>query len=224
MFAFRGLLFSAAASAALLSNVNAKADTPVTITYVPNSVAEARIANGPWTLHSGLGRNPHDASGIVPPKGTKTPFNPPTAKFGTPYANYCVGGQVQTAQGFNPMQPYYFPFVRPNSGWIQGFFDYRPRNEQEATVSAISTDAGKSWIFKDQGLGLNPYCPADPTDPDNNNVIVGGVSTPYGSDAANAADNGLGHSFVMTVGGDQLLYQLNRPTIISTMISSSCTH
>src|SRR6516225_3909265 len=207
MRALRTLLSSTAAGVALLANVNASAD-PVALTYVPNSLAEASIANGPWTLHSELGRNRHDASGIVP--SIPAPYNPPTSKFGTPYASYCVGGQVQTAQGFNPMQPYYFPFVRPNSGWIQGFFDYRPRNEQEATVSAISTDAGKSWIFKDQGLGLNPYCPADPTDPDNNNVIVGGVSTPYGSDAANAADNGLGHSFVMTVGGDQLLYQLNR--------------
>ena len=208
MRALRTLLFSTAAGAALLAHANANADTPVAINYVPNSLAEAYIANGPWTLHSGLGRNPHDASGIVPT--IPTPYNPPTTKFGTPYKNYCVGGQVQTAQGFNPMQPYYFPFVRPNSGWIQGFFDYRPRNEQESTVTAISTDLGKSWVFKDQALGLNPYCPADPTDPDNNNVIVNGVSTPYGSNSANAADNGLGHAFVMTVGGDQLIYHLNR--------------
>jgi hypothetical protein len=174
MRALRSFLFSTAAGAALLANANA--DTPVTISYVPNSLAEAYIANGPWTLHSSLGRNPHDASGIVPT--IPTPYNPPITKFGTPYKNYCVGGQVQTAQGFNPMQPYYFPFVRPNSGWIQGFFDYRPRNEQESTVTAISTDLGKSWVFKDQALGLNPYCPADPTDPDNNNVIVNGVITP----------------------------------------------
>jgi hypothetical protein len=202
MLACRGLLFSAAAGAAVLANVDAKADMPVAITYVSNSLAEASIANGPWTLHSGLGRNRHDASGVLP-----SISKPP---FGTPYAGYCVGGQVQTAQGFNPMQPYYFPFVRPNSGWIQGFFDYRPRNEQEATVSAISTDGGKSWVFKDQALGLNPYCPADPTDPDNNNVIVSGVSVPYGSNSDNAGDNGLGHSFVMTIRGVQLLYQLNR--------------
>jgi len=209
MRALRTLLSSTAAGVALLANVNASAD-PVAITYVPNSLAEASIANGPWTLHSGLGRNRHDASGILPPTGTKTPFNPPTTKFGTPYANYCVGGQVQIAQGFNPMQPYYFPFVRPNSGWIQGFFDYRPRNEQESVVTAISTDLGQSWIFKDEALGLNPYCPADQSDPDNNNVIVSGVSVPYGSNSDNAADNGLGHPFVMTIGGVQFLYQLNR--------------
>ena len=105
MRALRTFLLSAAGGVALLANVNASADT--LITYVPNSLAEAYIANGPWTLHSNLGRNRHDASGIVP--NTPTPYNPPTMKFGTPYANYCVGGQVQTAQGYNPMQPYYFP-------------------------------------------------------------------------------------------------------------------
>ena len=69
--------------------------------------------------------------------------------------------------------------MRPNTGWIQGFFDYRPRNEQESVVTAISTDLGKRRVFKDQAVGLNPYCPADATDPDNNNVIVDGVSTDY---------------------------------------------
>src|SRR5215469_17017656 len=118
MLAFRGLLFSAAASTALLTNANA--DTPVSITYVPKSLAEASIAGGPWTLHQTAGRNPHDASGVAPPAGTKTPYNPPTTKFGTPYAGYCMRGQVQTAQGFNPMQPYYFPFARPIGWWIQG--------------------------------------------------------------------------------------------------------
>jgi hypothetical protein len=117
---------------------------------------------------------------------------------------------VATAQGINPMQPYYFPFVRGNDDYLEGFFDYRPRNEQEATVAAISLDRGKSWIFTGEALGLNPYCPADPTDPDNNNVSVNGVSTPYGSKPANAADNGLGHPFVMTVDGVQRIYHLNR--------------
>ena len=209
MRVFRALLLSTVISSVLVS-IDASADPPVAIGYVKKSLAEASIAGGPWTLHQKLGRNPHDASGILPPSGTKTPFNPPTTQFGTPYSGYCANGQVQTAQGFNPMQPYYFPFVRPNDGRLQGFFDYRPRNQQEAVVAAISTDLGKSWFFQGEALGLNPYCPADPTDPDNNNVIVSGVSVPYGSNSANAADNGLGHPFVMTIGGAQLLYQLNR--------------
>jgi hypothetical protein len=215
-----------ATSAALLPSVNAHdtADNPVTIEYVRNSLAEATIADGPWTLHQKAGRNSHDASGILPPSGTKTPFNPATTQYGTPYKNYCVNDRVQSAQGVNPMQPYYFPFVRKSgkhgggfsdywnkdSEYLEGFFDYRPRNEQEATVAAISLDWGKSWIFEGEAIGLNPYCPADQTDPDNNNVIVNGVSTPYGSSSANAADNGLGHPFVMTVDDVQLIYNLNR--------------
>jgi hypothetical protein len=204
----RTLLLSAAAAAALLANISADAGAAVSITYVPNSLAEAVIAEGPWTLHQRLGRNPHDASGILPTEAT--PFNPPTTAFGTPYKDYCVRGVIQTAQGVNPMQPYYFPFVRRKGPFLEGFFDYRPRNEEEATVAAISLDRGRSWIFEDEALRLNPFCPADPTDPDNNNVVVDGVSTPYGSNPNNAADNGLGHSFVLTVGGVERIYHLNR--------------
>src|SRR6516225_6697455 len=203
----RTLLLSTAASAALLANVNASADTPLTISYVPHSLTEAAIAAGPWTLHQ-MGRYPHDASGIVPP--ISTPYNPPTTAYGTPYKDYCIGGRMQTAEGVNPMQPYYFPFVRANDGYLEGFFDYRPRNEQEATVAAVSFDWGKRWVFTGEALGLNPYCPTDPTDPDNNNVIVDGMSVPYGSNSTNAADNGLGHAFVMTVAGVQRIYHLNR--------------
>ena len=103
--------------------------------------------NGPWTLHQSVGRNRHDASGIVP--SIPTPYNPPTTAFGTRYASYCVNARVQTAEGLNPMQPYYFPFVRENDGYIQGFFDYRPRKQQESVVTAISTDLGKSWFFEE---------------------------------------------------------------------------
>ncbi len=210
MRALRSLPLSTAAGAALLAAVNASADTPVAITFVPNSLTEATIADGPWTLHQMAGRNVHDASGVIPPSGVTTPYNPPTTAYGTPYKNYCVGGRVQTAQGVNPMQPYYFPFVRNNGEYLEGFFDYRPRNDQEATVAAISLDWGKRWIFTGEALGLNPYCPADPTDPDNNNIIVNGFSTPYGSNSANAGDNGLGHPVVMTVDGVQRVYHLNR--------------
>jgi hypothetical protein len=138
---------STAISVALLASVsvNARADSP--ITYVPNSLAEATITNGLWTLHQGRGRNPHDASGIVPP--IPTPYNPPTAAYSTPYKNYCLGDEVQTAQAINPLQPYYFPFVRKGNGkQLEGFFDYRPRNEDEATVTAISLDWGQSWIYR----------------------------------------------------------------------------
>jgi hypothetical protein len=184
MRVFRTLLLSTVISS-VLGSIDAGADPAVTLSYVPRSLTEASIAGGPWTLHQLAGKNRHDASGILPPLGTKTPFNPPTTQYGTPYNGYCTGGRVQGAQGVNPMQPNYFPFVRGKEDYLEGFFDYRPRNQQERTVAAISLDWGKSWIFTGQALGLNPYCPADPTDPDNNNVIVDGMSTPYGSNTAN---------------------------------------
>src|ERR1700753_915837 len=108
MRALRTLLFSTAAGVAVLGPVcgDANADPQVAITYIQKSLAEAYVAGGPWTLHQRGGRNPHDASGILPPSGVTTPYNPPTTAYGTPYANYCVGGQVQTAQRVNPMQPY----------------------------------------------------------------------------------------------------------------------
>jgi hypothetical protein len=108
------------------------------------------------------------------------------------------------------MQPYYFPFVRRGGDLLEGFFDYRPRNEEEATVSAISEDWGESWHFTGKALALNPYCPWDPTDPDNLNVNVNGTKTPYGADPASAADNGLGHAFVLSVKGEKRIYHLNR--------------
>src|ERR1700690_1805350 len=89
MSVIRSLLFSATASVALLANVaiTASAGTPVAITYVPNSLAESKIVGGPWNLHQDVGKNPHDASGILPT--IKTPFSPPTTAFGTPYNDYC---------------------------------------------------------------------------------------------------------------------------------------
>jgi hypothetical protein len=112
--------------------------------------------------------------------------------------------------GFSLMQPFYFPFVRRRGGVLEGFFDYRPRNQQEATVEAISNDWGASWIFMSKHLALNPYCPWDPTDPDKLNVDVNGVKTGYGSSSANAADNGQGHPTVLSVNGAQYVYTLNR--------------
>jgi len=98
------LLLSTAIST-VLASVDANADTPGAISYVSRSLAEASITGGPWTLHQIVGRNRHDASGIAPPSTVSTPYNPPTTAYGTPYESYCVDGQVQTAQGVNPMQP-----------------------------------------------------------------------------------------------------------------------
>jgi hypothetical protein len=197
---------TAAAIALLAAASAAKADPK--IAYVPNSLKQSKIERGPWTLHE-LGKYfHHDASGIVPPSTTPPPD--PT-KYGTPYADYCSPtGDLTINHEKSVMQPYYFPFVRARGDVLEGFFDYRPRNEEEATVSAISTDWGASWTFTGEALRLNPYCPFFPSDPDNNFVSVGGAQTAYGSSSANAADNGLGHAFVLSIAGVKRIYHLNR--------------
>jgi len=73
------LLSSVAAGITLVANSNAGADTPVAITYVPKSLSEASIVNGPWTLHQNAAGNRHDHQGVVP--SIPTPYNPPTTAF-----------------------------------------------------------------------------------------------------------------------------------------------
>ncbi len=228
------LLFSTSAVIALLAAVPASAtDAGPKISYVPRSMAQSVISHGPWTLHESADRFDHDesgdhfrhegsderpehedhndffkhdASGIVP-----TTAGPPYSSSGVPYAGYCSPtGSPAINHGLSAMQPYYFPFVRRMGDVLEGFFDYRPRNQQEAVVAAVSSDWGASWHFTGEALALNPYCPWDPTDPDNLNLNVNGVQTPYGSSSANAADNGLGHPVVVSVHGVQRVYSLNR--------------
>jgi hypothetical protein len=207
----RSALLGVASTIALVATVPASAGGP-NFSYVPNSLVESTIFSGPWTLHQSTGSNPHDASGILPkfalPPGQTMP---PYVGAGTPYAGYCTAsGQVMRNQGRSLMQPYYFPFVRRREDGLEGFFDYRPRNQQEAAVSALSEDWGATWHFSGKALALNPYCPWDPTDPDNLNLNVNGLETPYGSSSANAGDNGLGHPVVLNVNGVERIYQLNR--------------
>lgn len=166
--------------------------------YVANSLTEAVIYQGPWTLHedarTGLADGAslgHDASAALP------------------FAGYCAAdGGFSVNRGASLMQPYYFPFVRRNGDLLEGFFDYRPRNEQEATVAATSADGGVTWTFTGAALALNPYCPASAADADNREVIVRGARRPYGS--VNGSDDGLGRPFVLKLNGVERLYHLNR--------------
>ncbi|HLW93527.1 MAG TPA: hypothetical protein VKS78_19800, partial [Roseiarcus sp.] len=193
--------------AALAASPAAALESGPRITYAPNSLAQSQIDRGPWTLHERGEHFGHDASGVIP-----TTSGPPYSGAGAPYAGYCDRDNDSATRnhGVNLMQPYYFPFVRRAGPFLEGFFDYRPRNEEEATVGAISTDWGATWQFMGEALGLNPYCPWDDTDPDNLNVSVDGVKTAYGSDPASAADNGLGHPTVLEVNGVERVYSLDR--------------
>ena len=194
-----------AVAAGLAVSPAVAAASGLTITYAPHSLVESSIYNGPGPLHEAGKAFGHDASGVVP-----TGSGPPYTGSGTPYADYCSGVSTSVNHGVSLMQPYYFPFVRQSGDVLEGFFDYRPRNEQEATVEAMSFDWGAHWVFLAERLALNAYCPWDATDPDNLNVSVGGVKTAYGSSSANAADNGQGHPTVLSINGGNYLYTLNR--------------
>jgi hypothetical protein len=220
-------LLGATSAIALLIAAPASAGGP-SISYVPNSLVESTIVSGPWTLHESGGRFAHDASGINPALANPPQSMPPYVGTGVPYAGYCTSsGEVTRNHGPSVMQPYYFPFVRRREDGLEGFFDYRPRNQQEAAVSAFSNDWGATWHFTGKALALNPYCPWDPTDPDNLNLNVNGLEVAYGSSSANAGDNGLGHPVVLTINGVQRIYQLNRanghidsdPLVVHTLSS-----
>ena len=135
---------------------------------------EATISGGPWTLAQGPASN------------------------AAPYNGYCVNGVPARNPGVNLMQPYYFPHVEGSGNYLQGYFDYRPRNANEAVAAAISVDGGKKWRFQQLAAELTRACPTDPLNPDNP-TSPGGVF-----------DNGQGHPFVLDINQHRLLYTLDR--------------
>jgi len=146
------------------------AHPPITWT-LEEPASEAYITGGPWTLEQAGASQDKRAAGYC------VPFGP--------------SGVQQPNPGTERMQPYYFPHVTGFGQHLQGIFDYRPRNIDEATVAAVSTDGGRTWQFQQEVLELTDQCPASAAQDLNN-------------------DNGLGHPFVMTIGGTTLLYNLDR--------------
>jgi hypothetical protein len=131
------------ASAAMLTAfaTSAAAHEPVTWTRngAPNTVA---ITGGPWTLEQSGAANGLKSSG------------------------YCassdgVNGSEIGNPGTERMQPYYFPFIVGQGSKLQGYFDWRPKDTDEAVVSASSTDGGKTWTFQDKVLELTTKCPTN---------------------------------------------------------------
>jgi hypothetical protein len=79
--------------------------------------------------------------------------------------------------------------VRNADGSLTGYFDYRPKDADEALIAASSTDNGKSWTYEGEALEQNPaYCPS-----------------------ADINDDGEGHANIISVGGVARLYTLQRP-------------
>jgi hypothetical protein len=115
------ILGSGIATAAATIIVQTAVAHPIDSATAP---VEATIIGGPWTLAQGPASN------------------------AVPYAGYCVNGAQASNPGKNLMQPYYFPHIEGEEQELQGYFDYRPRNADEAVVAARSHDGGKTWKFQ----------------------------------------------------------------------------
>ena len=144
----------------------------------------------------------YPGSGTDVAGATNNPAPYDTGFAGTPgpLSGYCTSGGPNPETGaisrepageVLPMSPYYFPFIMRNPNdprVLTGFFDYRPKDTDEALVVANSFDGGRSWHFVDEKLELNPNNCGD--------LIQN--------------DNGEGHAFVTKVNGTYYLYMLNR--------------
>jgi hypothetical protein len=137
------------------------------------------------------------------------------AAVGLKSVNYCDSKLNQIGNpGTERMQPYYFPFIQGRGKHLQGYFDYRPKDIDEAVAAASTDDAGVTWTFQQKVLELTKQCPntaqADPdkdkdNSPDPNNSDNSGTSATPGT-----GDDGQGHAFVLTIAGHTYLYTLER--------------
>jgi hypothetical protein len=128
-------------------------------------------------------------------------------------AGYCDANGNQIGNpGTERMQPYYFPHIHGHGNHLQGYFDYRPKDIDEAVAAAFSDDAGLTWTFQQKVLELTKVCPTtvqkDPdgdkdNNPDPNNSDNSGPNPGTG-------DDGQGHQFVITIAGHTYLYTLER--------------
>jgi hypothetical protein len=132
------------------------------------------------------------ASGSVPyPSGVAGTPGPLDGYCSSLGANPETGSPVsQPAGSALPFSPYYFPdVVRNSDGSLTGYFDYRPKDADEAITVARSTDGGRTWTSEGKALDQNQgYCPT-----------------------ADTNDDGQGHPYVASIGGSTKLYTLNRP-------------
>jgi hypothetical protein len=153
--------------------------TPGGAETILGGVSEPNVA-----VYPGTGAVPYP-SGVA---GTPGPLDGYCSSLG---ANPETGTPVPQPAGTSlPFSPYYFPdVVRNPDGSLTGYFDYRPKDADEAITVARSTDNGKSWVSEGEALEQNHgYCPT-----------------------ADTNDDGQGHPYVASIGGSTKLYTLNRP-------------
>jgi hypothetical protein len=163
----------------------------VSFSYLTDPVP-AQIIGGPWSLAQLASGNPSEHAAA--------PYLAAGAGVNVSW-NYCdrTTGMLSTNTIATPvnMQPYYFPRVYGVGNNLRAFFDYRPKDLNEAIIAASSSDGGKTWQFLQSAYQLDSTCPADPT-----------LSNTAFSNKQ--LDNGYGHPYQLTVGGVTRLYVLDR--------------
>lgn len=173
--------FALCVCAALFAPVVVGTSTAQSATWsASSSPVQATIAGGPWTLSQGGSATTGGAYDGPTPYCT-----PGNSSGGTPLVN-----STSTVSTFNP---YYFPFVVGSGQSVKGYFDYRPKNINEAVVAATSTDAGQTWTFQQMVEQLTNECPSSDANSGGN-------------------DDGEGHPSIISFGGMTWLYTLNRST------------
>ena len=160
------------------------------------------ITGGPWTLEQSGAANGLKSAGYCAASGN--------GASGTEIGN----------PGTERMQPYYFPFITGQGSNLQGYFDWRPKDTDEGVVAASSTDGGKRWIFQSRVLELTTSCPTNKNtegDESEKDAVCQGTVAPYlpcqnasNDQTGGVGDDGQGHSFVLSINGQTLLYTLNR--------------
>jgi hypothetical protein len=175
-------------SAPLLSMafaVGAGAAEPAVHWTANGAPSETMIAGGPWTL---------EQSG---------------AAVGLKSAGYCDANGNQVGNpGIERMQPYYFPTIVGVGRNLQGYFDYRPKDTDEAVVAAASHDGGHTWAFQQKVLELRTACPNQLNKEADGSKDNNAFNLANNSD--NGDDDGQGHQFVIKVGSHTYLYTLDR--------------
>jgi hypothetical protein len=181
-------LLSLGVCAALCASAPVNAQVTPSVTWsAPSAPIQTTLAGGPWLLPQG---GPYQETLVgTPPVLTTTTGGP----FDGPIP-YCSAGTpiVNPSSTVNTMQPFYFPFVTGRGLNLQGYFDYRPRDISEAVVAANSTDGGQTWHFQQQVESLNTVCPQSD------------------ANGANGNENGEGHPNIVSFGGGNILFLLDR--------------
>jgi hypothetical protein len=148
--------------------------------------SETMITGGPWTLEQSGAANGLKSVGYCDSTGTHQVGNPGTER----------------------MQPYYFPSIVGQGRNLQGYFDYRPKDIDEAVVAAASHDGGHTWTFQQKVLELRTTCPnqlnKEPDGSKDNNAFN------LANNSDNGDDDGQGHQFVIKIAGHTYLYTLDR--------------